>query len=248
MNYDSDFIAGLEYVVELKRTYGVNVAAINISAGDWMKKDEYDFDQDTNPVAQAIKAASDAGIIVCIAAGNEAQDIDEPSGAYTGYFEYPATFRFENTLAVGASASDDTRAPFSNYSSSGTWVDVFAPGVQIMSTVPTVDIVGSGCYARSGYLYLDGTSMATPMTAGTVALLAACYPEKSAAEIKAMIVNGAEHGVLGDGYSKYGLINVWNAYLLGQEGSGSGGCNAGFCGLAALVLLGGSLLRYKRRK
>ena len=90
--------------------------------------------------------------------------------------------------------------------------------------------------------------MATPMTAGTVALLAACYPEKSAAEIKAMIVNGAERGVLGAGYSKYGLINVWNAYLLGRESSGSGGCSAGFWGLAALVLAGGSLLRYKRRK
>ena len=65
-----------------------------------------------------------------------------------------------------------------------------------------------------------------------------------------MIVNGAERGVLGAGYSNYGLINVWNAYSLGQESSGSGGsggCSAGFWGLAALVLAGGSLLRYKRR-
>ena len=255
MNYDSDVIAGLDYVVELKRTYGVNVAAINISVGDWVKKDGYNFDQDTNPVAWSIKAASDAGIIVCIAAGNEYQDLDSPGTApkgvdYSDYFEYPATFRFANTISVGASASDDTKASFSNYSSSGAWVDVFAPGLQIMSTVPTVSIVGSGTYDRSGYCYLGGTSMAAPMTAGTVALLAACYPEKSASEIKAMIVNGAERGVLGAGYSKYGLINVWNAYSLGQESSGSGGsggCSAGFWGLAALVLAGGSLLRYKRR-
>ncbi|MCQ4765782.1 S8 family serine peptidase, partial [Cloacibacillus evryensis] len=96
----------------------------NISVGDWEKKDGYNFDKDTNPVAWSIKAASDAGIIVCIAAGNEYQDLDSPGTApkgvdYSDYFEYPATFRFGNTISVGASASDDTKASFSNYSSSG---------------------------------------------------------------------------------------------------------------------------------
>ena len=235
MNYDSDLVAGLDYVVELKRAHKVNIAAINMSLGDWMKKDKYNFDQDTNPVAQAIKAASDAGIIVCIAAGNAAQNIDAPSGKYENYFEYPATFRFENTLSIGASTSADAAAYFSNYSTSGAWVDVFAPGEDIMSTVSPVDILGSGLYDKSGYLELSGTSLAAPMTAGAVALLTSIYPDKSANEIRTMIVNGAEKDVLRAGFSQYGLVNVWNSYLTAQPES-SGGCSAGAGGFAALLV------------
>ena len=54
-----------------------------------------------------------------------------------------------------------------------------------------------------------------------------------------MLMNGAEN-VLKDGYSKYGLLNVYNAYLLGRQedsGSSSGGCSAGFAALALIVLL-----------
>lgn len=254
MNYDSDLIAGFDYVVWLKKTSGLKITAINISLGDWMKKDEYNFDQNTNPVAQAIKAASDAGIIVCIAAGNEFQNIDSPGPGKkcdcTDYFEYPATFRFENTLSIGASTSADKKASFSNYSTSGKWVDIFAPGAEIMSAVPYYCVLGeTRIYSRSGCNSLSGTSMAAPMVAGTAALLTACYPNKTAEEIKAMIVNGAESDVLKNGCSKYGLINVWNSYQLGggiSDSGGSGGCSAGFGALALMLAL--PLVIFKRKK
>ena len=245
MNYDSDVIAGFNYIADLKLNYNVNIRAANFSVGDWMSK-TYNFNQETNPVALAIKAACDAGIVVCIAAGNEAQDIDAPSGDYKDYFEYPATFKFDAAIAVGASTSDDVAASFSNYSTSGKWVDIFAPGVKILSTVPTVDLFGEDFYNESGYASASGTSMATPMAAGAVALLASAYPDKTAAELKAMLMDGADASVLGSGYSKYGRLNVEKAFELGAESS-SAGCSAGAGALAVFALALIPCLRSKRK-
>ena len=62
-----------------------------------------------------------------------------------------------------------------------------------------------------------------------------------------MLLNGAEHGLLADGYSKYGMLNVLGAYNYGQPSSGGssgGGCAAGF---GALALIGAALLPFIRR-
>ncbi|MCC8057352.1 Synerg-CTERM sorting domain-containing protein [Cloacibacillus sp.] len=62
-----------------------------------------------------------------------------------------------------------------------------------------------------------------------------------------MLLNGAEHGLLAEGYSKYGMLNVLGAYNYGQPsdgGSSGGGCAAGF---GALALIGAALLPFIRR-
>jgi len=69
-------------------------------------------------------------------------------------------------------------ASFSNY---GKSVDVVAPGTNILSTIPD-----------NGYAYAQGTSMATPYVTGSIALLATAYPEATATELKAMIVNNVD--------------------------------------------------------
>lgn len=245
MNYDSSLIEALSYLVTLKKIYGVNVVVANMSIGDWMD-DSYNFDQNTNPVALAIKAASDAGILVCMAAGNDGQDLNSPTREYVGYKEYPATFRFDATLAVGASASDDKRGYiihngepfyFSNYSSKENLVDLFAPGSYIYSTTMSVDIGGTGNYSREGYAAFSGTSMATPMTAGAAALLASIYPEKSAVEIKSLLLQGTERNVLREGNSAHGMLNVYNSYKAASgEGGSSGGCSAGGAVYALLFI------------
>jgi len=89
--------------------------------------------------------------------------------------------------------------------------------------------------------------MASPYVAGAAALLCSLYPDKSAAEIRSMLLNGAEHGLLAEGYSKYGMLNVLGAYNYGQPSSGGssgGGCAAGF---GALALIGAALLPFIRR-
>lgn len=178
---DSVSIEAMNYVLAQKRR-GLNIRVVNISIGDW---EEPIKDQEKNPYGAAIKALSDAGVLVVIAAGNEYQDIDNPGGPgsdpdhpktdYRKQLPYPACFRFANTITVAAIASDGTRSDFSNYSPD--YVHLAAPGSAILSTLP-----------GKKYASWNGTSMATPYVAGAAALLAAAYPDESAGQIKARLL------------------------------------------------------------
>ena len=68
--------------------------------------------------------------------------------------------------------------------------------------------------------------MASPHVAGVAALLRSLYPEKSAAEIKGMILNGADGFVVKDGCSAHGRLDACAAWKLGQTGGSGDGCSA----------------------
>lgn len=116
--YDSDCIEAIEYAILMKRDYGVNLVAINASFGgggeDPLQKD-------------AIAEAGNHGIAFVCAAGNEGTDND-----VTPF--YPAGYDLSNIVAVAATDSSDQLASFSNYGANE--VDMAAPGVGILSTVP----------------------------------------------------------------------------------------------------------------
>ncbi|RNI32035.1 choice-of-anchor D domain-containing protein [Rufibacter immobilis] len=105
---------------------------------------------------KAINDATANGVVFVAAAGND--NVDEK--------HYPAAY--ENVIAVASSDQNDAKSTFSNY---GTWVDISAPGTSILSTVVGAD--GSS----GGYAAMSGTSMATPMVAGMVALMLSENPD-----------------------------------------------------------------------
>ncbi len=88
--------------------------------------------------------------------------------------------RDDNIIVVGATASNDTRASFSNY---GTFVDLFAPGVSVYSTTDS---------NNSSYGSASGTSFACPLTAGLVGLIWSLGPTLTPAEIQDILRQGCD--------------------------------------------------------
>ena len=111
--------------------------------------------------------AGGRGAVVIAAAGNSSSS--KP--------EYPAGDRIGGELSVGASTQNDSIALFSNY---GSWVSLAAPGEGILSTIP-----------GGGYGTWSGTSMSTPLVAGTAALVRAASPTLSTAKVAQLIASKA---------------------------------------------------------
>ncbi len=132
-------------------------------------------------VDEAIKFALSKDVLLVHAAGNDGQDVDIHKNYPTKYFTDSLDAiqgEADAWITVGASGlyqDDDLVADFSNYGYKT--VDVFAPGVQIYSTVPD-----------SKYKEEQGTSMASPVVAGLAALIRSYYPQLTAKETKDIIL------------------------------------------------------------
>ena len=111
-----------------------------------------------------IEEANKAGIVFIAAAGNANNDNDKKAS-------YPATYDVENIISVGALSGRGKRASFSNYGKET--VHVFAPGVNILSTVP-----------GNQHKKMSGTSMATPYVSGIVGLMLSINNNMTPAEVK----------------------------------------------------------------
>ena len=123
--------------------------------------------QQAMPLVEAVKRASDAGVIFVAAAANAGTSNDT-----TEY--YPTNANFDNTISVAASGSQDEKPSWSNYGK--RTVHIAAPGLTIMSTLP-----------QNKYGNLSGTSMATPLISGMVALLKAQKPNLTGAQARALM-------------------------------------------------------------
>ncbi len=129
-------------------------------------------------VDAAVRHADSLGVLLIHAAGNDGKNVDASNNFPTPYYA-DSTGRAQNWITVGASSwSDGLVAPFSNYGAER--VDVFAPGVDIYSTVPGQQ------YQRN-----SGTSMAAPVVAGVAALVMAHYPDLSATQVKEILLASA---------------------------------------------------------
>ncbi|MCX6365955.1 MAG: S8 family serine peptidase [Armatimonadetes bacterium] len=137
-------------------------------------------------LANAVAYAWGKGCVVVAAAGN--------SGSST--MSYPAAY--PNVISVAATDNTDKLASFSNFS---TWVLCAAPGVGIYSSVP-----------GGGYASWNGTSMAAPLVAGEVALLASHAPNLSNAALRDFVLNNTDPLTAYTGRTiKGGRVNVYKA-------------------------------------
>ena len=119
-------------------------------------------------LADAVEAMHAAGIVQVAAAGN--------NGTSGGAMLYPA--RYPETIAV---SSVDVNGNLAVTSSYGPEVDLAAPGVSIYST-----------YLDAGYIYKNGTSMATPHVTASAALVLSVFPALTPDEVKTKLKSSAE--------------------------------------------------------
>jgi subtilisin family serine protease len=124
--------------------------------------------------------AAHPNTLFVVAAGNQGRDNDlTPS--------YPCNVPLPNVMCVGASTNRDLRASFSNYGDQS--VHVFAPGEYILSTIPLNTVED---FEDDQYLYMSGTSMATPHVAGIAALVLQMKPLLTAEQLKEIILASAD--------------------------------------------------------
>ncbi len=155
----------------------------------------------------AINAAWGAGVVIVAAAGND----------YGTSPHYPAAFI--NVIAVAATDWHDNLSSFSTFGNA--WVDVAAPGSNILSVVPDqvcFDFFGTFYNPAEGCQdWYSGTSMASPHAAGVAAMVWSKLGESSAtnAQVRSCLENGADTtGALGQNFQAwvgYGRVNLNNA-------------------------------------
>jgi subtilisin family serine protease len=165
---DKDVANGIIYAVD----NGASV--INMSFGKGYSPEKYLVDA-------AMKYAAKHDVLLVHGSGNEGKNMDErPNFPNDTYLKKPflGPKGPRNMIAVGAlspEGGENCIAEFSNFGKEE--VDVFAPGVYIYSTIPD-----------SLYEYASGTSMAAPVVSGIAALIRSRYPDLSAVQVKAILM------------------------------------------------------------
>ncbi|MFA5403702.1 MAG: S8 family serine peptidase [Ignavibacteria bacterium] len=219
---DKDVANGIRYAVD----NGANI--INMSAGKY-------FSPNPDYVTEAIKYAEEKGVLFVISSGNEGLDIEKKNNYPSKFYMENGEMKFfSNMIVVGANTwmkkwnedkdpdnlcnGYDLIAQFSNFS--GKVVDLFAPGMEINSTVP------GGKYESE-----SGTSMAAPEVTGCAAIIKGYFPDITAQDLKIILTSSArkydglkvkikedKSKVLFSSLSKTGgVIDVFNAYKMAKE-------------------------------
>jgi subtilisin family serine protease/archaellum component FlaF (FlaF/FlaG flagellin family) len=186
---ESDCIAGIEWCILNKDVYGTDV--ISISWGSYMNGDG------TSPTEIACDSAVDAGIVVCVAAGN--------SGPGSRTVGTPASAK--EVITVGAIEDSMDIAYFSSRGPTAdgrTKPDVCAVGV---------DVTAPAANSGDGYVAHSGTSMATPHVAGVAALMIEYNPYITPSEVKDILHNtSVDKGDLGpDNTYGWGVVDSVSA-------------------------------------
>lgn len=170
----SDMIEGIDWAV----ANGMDI--INLSAGS---------EDDSFALRSSVDKAYAAGLLIVAAAGNDGNDLGTGDTV-----DFPA--RYPSVIGVSAVDRNSARALFS---STGSTVEIAAPGANIAST-----------YLNNQYVYMSGTSMAAPYVAGNLALMKQAYPQLTNEQLRKVLVSQVrDAGPAGrDPYFGFGILQA----------------------------------------
>lgn len=190
--YSSDVIAGLRWIRENQER--LNIRIVNISVGSFSRRNM----GENSALVRSVNSAWDSGLVVVVAAGN--------MGPASGTITTPGISR--KVITVGC--SDDHKevnvmgSRMIDYSGRGPTSacickpDIVAPGAAIIS-----------CANKpGGYTCKSGTSMATPLVSGAIALLLEKHPEMSNRDVKLLLRERAVDIGLPKNQQGWGMLDV----------------------------------------
>lgn len=178
--YDKDVALGIRYAVKM----GARI--INCSFGK-------DYSPNKEFVDDAVRFAAQNDVLIIHACGNDGKNIDKEPNFPSKYLNNPTETAW-NWIEVGASNKHGDKTLAAEFSNYGKEVDIFSPGVDIFSTK-----------IKSGFNSSDGTSDAAPVVTGVAALVLSYYPNLTAAELKAILLDS------GTDYSKLRVLRPSNS-------------------------------------
>jgi serine protease AprX len=222
----SDVIAGIDWVIDNRLRY--NIRVINLSLGHAVTEPCA-----TDPLCQAVGRAVDAGISVSVSAGN--YGLTSTGAPVLGGITSPGNSPV--AITVGAldtkgtlSTSDDVVAPYSSKGPARYEIvvkpDVVAPGNRVVSLEAQNSYLGNNYRqwhiagsAKNAYMRLNGSSMATAVVSGGLALLLNAEPSLTPAQAKMAVQMGArfmpEAGLIGAGT---GVVNFAQSLKIARQG------------------------------
>jgi serine protease AprX len=223
----SNVIAAIDYAIANRDAFHIRVINLSVAAGVYESFN-------TDPLTLAARRAVEAGIVVVSAAGN----LGRTANGWVQYGGIGAPGNAPWVITVGASSHmgtpdrrDDIVAPFSSRGPGAidfsAKPDVVAPGVGIESLAdaastlfrskPSARLWGTVATATEPYLSLTGTSMASPVVSGTIALMLQANPALTPNLVKAVLQYTAETKRRYDGLTQGGgFLNARGAVELAQ--------------------------------
>ena len=226
---DSQVIAAIQQAIALQNTYNIRVISMSLGRPVF---ESYNLD----PVDQAVEAAWQAGIVVVVAAGNNGR-----FALTNGFGTIGVPANDPAVITVGATMTEQTNTrvddQIASYSSKGPTAidhivkpDLVAPGNRMVSlraagstldsSFPQYDVTPNN-NGVSKYFVLSGTSMATPIVSGAVALMLQQNSSLTPDQVKARLMKTAWKGIGQFTYSHDSWGNLYNnEYDLFTYGAG----------------------------
>jgi thermitase len=181
--YMSDVASGITYAA----SHGARVISLSLGGNNRSETLHSALDY----------ALANNALPVC-AMGNSSSGSNTPEPAY-----------WHDCLSVIATDQNGAKATFSNY---GMKADVAAPGVAILSTMPTYPVTLNTKYGYSmNYDALSGTSMATPMVSGIAGLVLSQNPNLTPKQVAGIIMTSSGDGMSWSPNLAFGVVNAYRS-------------------------------------